>query len=184
MAQSKKIKYQYKKLLDMNRILKETKNKDKLKVILKKDKIKGTGIYATKPIKKGETIAYYKMTVFKHSTYKSPTDNVYTFTIYTAGGNASNAFMGDVYLTSFPAPKDNIPFWGPFANEPSGDQIVNSEIETDQKYNYKNKKKAKIGDSMVYSLVATRNIKPGEEVVWYYGEDYKRDYEVDPKAII
>ena len=58
MAQSKKIKDQYKKLLDMDRILKETKNKDKLKVTLKKDKIKGTGIYATKHIKKRETIAY------------------------------------------------------------------------------------------------------------------------------
>ena len=178
-----RIKDQYKKLLDMDRILRETKNKDKLKVTLKKDKIKGTGIYATKPIKKGETVVYYKMTVFKHDTYKSPTNNIYTFTIYTAGGNPSNAFMGDIDLTSFPPPKDNIPFWGPFSNEPSGDQRVNAEIDTDQKYNYKNKKKAKLGDSMVYSLIATRNIKPGEEVVWYYGEDYKRDYDIDPRSI-
>ncbi len=180
-----RMKEEYKKLLDMNRILKDTKNKDKLKVILKKDNIKGTGIYAIKPIKKGETIAYYKITVFKHDTHKSPTGSVYTFTIYTAGGNPSQAFIGDIDLTSFPtpSPKNNIPFWGPFANEPSGNQKVNAEIDTNQRRNYKDKKRMQLGDSMVYDLVATRNIKPGEEVVWYYGEDYKRDYEVKPEAI-
>jgi hypothetical protein len=178
-----KVKESYKKFLDMDRILKETKNLDKLKVTLKKDKVKGTGLYATKNIKKGETIAFYKITAVKYDTYKSPTNSIYTFTIYTAGGNPSKAFLGDIDLTSFPEPKMNIPFWGPFANEPSGDQKVNAEIDTDQKYNYRNRKKLKVGDTLIYNLTATRPIKAGEEIVWYYGEDYKRNYEVDIEAI-
>lgn len=174
----KKMKEVYTKLLDMDRILTETKNKEKLKVILKKDKIKGTGIYATKLIKKGEVIAYYKIRVFDHNTYKSPTNGVYTFTIYTIGNNPSKVFIGDIDLDSFPLPKENIPFWGPFANEPSGNQKINAEIDTDLIHNYGNKKRVKLGDYMIYNLIATRNIKPSEEVVWYYGEDYKRNYKL------
>ena len=46
------------------------------------------------------------------------------------------------------------------------------------KQNYKKRTKVKEGQSMVYKLVAVRHIKPGDEILWYYGPDYNRDYEV------
>lgn len=30
---------------------------------------------------------------------------------------------------------------------------------------------------MIYKLIATRDIKPGEEICWCYGGAYLRDYE-------
>ena len=33
----------------------------------------------------------------------------------------------------------------------------------------------------IYKLVAIRHIKPGDEILWYYGPDYNRDYEVSKK---
>ena len=42
--------------------------------------------------------------------------------------------------------------------------------------NYKNKKIVKIGDSLIYNLVAIKNIKKGDEILWDYGDEYVRDY--------
>src|SRR3990172_11300465 len=94
-------KIEMEKLLNMDRILKETPNKDKLKVTLKKDKIKGTGLFAKKGISKGEIIAYYKIKVFNFKKYDSPTNNKYTFDVYTNKGNDSKIFIGDIYEGSF-----------------------------------------------------------------------------------
>ena len=55
-------------LFDIKSILKNTPDKDKLSVTLKKTE-KGNSLFATKAIKKGDTIAYYKMMVF--STLKT-----------------------------------------------------------------------------------------------------------------
>jgi hypothetical protein len=30
---------------------------------------------------------------------------------------------------------------------------------------------------MVYKLIATKNIKDGEEITWCYGEEYNRNYD-------
>ena len=167
----------YAKLLNMNRILKKTQNKHKLKVTLKKT-FKGNSLFATMPIRKGELIAYYKVTVFKVG-HNSPTNNMYTFDIYTKSGNTSRAYIGDIDLTSFPDPLNGISYWAPFANEPSEDQTINAEIKENLKWNYRNKKRVNAGHSMVYNLVATRYIKKGEEIVWYYGKGYARDYKVN-----
>jgi len=165
-------------LLDIDRILKETPNKNKLKITLKKDPIKSSGVYATKPIKKNEVIAYYKVKVFNYDKYESPTGNMYTFNIYTKNGNESKTFIGDIDLDSFPLPENNITFWGPFLNEPSKGQKANAEVDNNIKENYKNRKRVKEGQTLIYKIVAKRNIKTGEELMWYYGEDYIRDYEV------
>ena len=175
-----KLKKKFQNLLDLDRILKETPDVKKLKVTLKKDKIKGTGLYATKGIKKGEIIAYYKIKVFNFDKYDSPTNNVYTFDVYTSKGNDSKTFIGDLDEDSFPPPLNGISFWAPFANEPTTKQKTNAEMDTNIDANYKDKgrKRVREGDSLIYELVAKRYIKPGEEIMWYYGEDYERDYEV------
>src|SRR3972149_261507 len=167
---------------DYERILKSTPNLDKLKVTLKKDKIKGTSLFATKRIKKGETVAYYKITVFGYKGYESPTNGIYTFDVYNKDGDDIYKYIGDIDLKSFPDPYKNIPFWGPFANEPSINQKSNARISMNLNNNYKNRRRVKIGSHLVYKLIAITDIEPGEEIVWYYGDGYIRNYEVDPDS--
>jgi len=156
--------------------------KKKLSVTLKKNKYAGTGLFATKPIKRGKTIAYYKMKVHEDSnkkSYKSPTKCMYCFTVYTKNDNISNHLMGDLDKESAPQPKNNIPYWAYFSNEPSGKQKENAEIDIALKENYKNRRHLKDGDFITYKLKATRNIAPGEEVTWCYGDAYGRDYKTN-----
>ena len=172
----------FRKLLDINRIMRKTPNMDKLKVELINSKMKGNSLVATKKIKRKEIIAYYKVTVFDFEEYDSPTDNIYTFNVYDKKGYTMDELIADIDEESFPKPINNITFWAPFANEPSLTEEANSEMDYNIKYNYKNikRKKAKPGDVMIYKLIATKNINPGDEIMWYYGKDYIRDYEVNP----
>ena len=64
-------------LFDIKSILKDTPDKSKLSVTLKHQPIKGNSLFATKPIQKGDTIAYYKMKVFTSVDYRNK------FTRYT-----------------------------------------------------------------------------------------------------
>jgi len=167
---------EYVKLLDHKRILKKTKNKKDLSVTLKKTKLKGVGLYATKHIKKNEIIAYYKIKVFRTKGYESPTNFMYSFEVYKKSGDEYKTLIGDLDLNSFSDPVDDITFWAPFANEPTKSQRSNAELDQNTDGNYKNKTKVKIGQYMIYHLVARKDIKPGDEIMWYYGPDYERDY--------
>lgn len=169
---------EYRDLLDYKRILKSTPNKSKLSVTLKKTKDKGVGLYATKDIKKGDIIAYYKIKIFRLKNYESPTDSVYTFGVYKKNGDDYKRLIGDIDLNSFLLPVDNITYWAPFANEPSVGQRVNAEVDENIKGNYKNKTCSKVGESNIYLLKASRDIKKGDEIMWYYGKGYPREYKV------
>ena len=169
-------------VLDRKKLLSETPKsvRSKLSVTLKKNKYAGTGLFATKNIKKGAVIAYYKMKLYKdtvNSPYKSPTKCMYCFTVYTKNGNMHKTLIGDLDTESAPQPKNNIPYWGYFANEPSGKQKENCEIDVNLSGNYKSKSRLKEGDFITYKLIASHNIKAGEEIVWCYGESYARNYE-------
>jgi len=138
---------------------------------------KGLSVYATKPIKKNNVICYYKFKLFKMKTYNRPVRRgAYMITVYTKTKRASNTLIGDLYEGSYIAPRRNIPFWGYLANEPSLKQKANSYIDFATKDNYRKKNALKSGDTMIYKLRALRNINPGEEVVWCYGEGYHRNY--------
>ena len=164
--------------MDYQKILKETPDKKNLNVTLKKSKDKGVGLFATKTIKKGDTIAYYKIQMFREKDYESPTDFVYSFEVYRKNGEIYKRLIGDIYPDSFPEPENNIPFWGPFANEPSQNQRTNADIEIDLEENYKDRNFSVPGDTMVYRLVATKIIRPQDEILWYYGRHYPRNYKV------
>jgi len=168
-------------LLDIVKIKKETPNLDALKVTLKKSPVKGNGLYATKPIKKGNIIAYYKMKCYNaDSKNRGPFGATYLFTVYTKKGTESKTLIGNLYEDSIPPPSRNIPFWAYFSNEPAAGQIANSTININTAGNYRRRAKLNVGDSIVYKLVATRNISPGEEIVWCYGDNYNRSYPVAP----
>jgi len=164
------------RLFDINYIRRNTPNYKDLKVKLKKDKVKGVGLYAAKPIKEDEIISNYKMTVFKEKGYKSPTNFAYSLEIMTRNDNPSSAFLGDITVESLPPPCRGIPFWGYFSNEPSGDQEPNCYIDPNIKATYKNRKILREGDSVIYKLRARWDIKKGEEITWCYGENYDRTY--------
>ena len=157
------------------------KNRKDLKVKLKKTKEKGLGLFANKDIKKGEILAYYKIKIFRTNTYESPTDSVYIFEVYRKNEEPYKRLIGDIYEDSFPDPVDNIPFWGPLVNEPSQNQRVNAEIDINTKENYKDKTFSSPEETMIYKLVATKKIRKGDEILWYYGKDYPRNYKVGKK---
>lgn len=178
---NKNITPEYLELLDIDKILKRTKQLDDLKVTLKHDEKKGSGLFAVKHIKEGETIAYYKMTVFNINEYTSPTNLIYSFDIYSIKGKECKNSIGDLDTGSFPPPLNNIPYWGPFVNEPSPKQKLNAEIDIDSESNYKNRKRIKYGSHVTYKVIAKCDIKPGEEITIYYGKDYPRNYKINIK---
>jgi len=181
MSTKNKFPKEYINLLNMDKILKNTTNIDKLKVTLKHNEIKGTGLYATKHIKNDEIIAYYRITAFDYHRYTSPTNYIYAFDVYTPTGRESKNLIGDIDLNSFPKQVNDIPFWAPFANEPSVGQKINSEIDLNIDENYKNKKQKRIKhlQQLTYKLIAKCDIFPGDEITLYYGDEYPRNYEID-----
>jgi len=215
-------------LFDINKIKKNTPDLDKLSVTLKKHPFKGNSLYATKHIKKEDTIAYYQMKAFKYpkcfnyfyietysikelnilkdilceklgiSTFKlskkeliefilknskMPTimyknkmyhmdyKDMYHFKLYNKNGQQYKNMVGDLYKDSLPNPKNNIPYWGYFSNEPAENEEGNSYVEAE----YKNLKE---DDYVTYKVIAQRDIKKGEEIMWCYGSSYGRDYKV------
>jgi len=164
------------KIIDPSHAMKMTKEYD-LNVALKNGK-KGTSLYAIKPIKAGNIIAYYKFLIYKDG-YNGLDNNKYTMGVYKKNNMINMKLIGDIYEGSLDFPKYNIPFWGHFANEPSKNEKSNCIIDANIKSNYKNRNTVYEGDTMVYKLIAKRNIKPGDEILWYYGNLYSRDYEVN-----
>ena len=162
-------------LLDLKWIKKHTPNLENLKVKLEKSPVKGTSLFAQKPIKKGNIIAYYHMKVYPLKT-PGPFGDVYQFTVYTSKGNAIKNLVGNLYEGSLKPPKRGIPYWAYFSNEPSGTQKENAYVDADADGNYKNRTRIKAGDTVTFKLIAKRNIAAGEEVVWCYGDEYLRNY--------
>ena len=167
-----------KKVLDPKYAMKMAKGHD-LKVILKKGP-KGTSLYAKKSIKKGNVIAYYKFLVKPYTdNFRGKLGDMYVMSVYTKRDRFNPRLIGDIYEGSLEEPKNGIPFWAYFSNEPSGKQKENCMLHINLPGNYRNRDKVKAGDTMIYKLVATRDIKPGEEICWCYGEAYGRDYEAN-----
>ena len=167
----------------MRRILNNTKKVNELSVALKRTELKGMGLYADKPIKKGDTIAYYKLKVFDTRNYTSPTDFTYAFSIYTKDGELIQNLVGDIDFNSLDRPINNVPFWGMFINEPSADQVINVEVDYNLDLNYKSGSELNTGDTIVYRFIATTDIEEGDEILWYYGKNYYRGYEINELAI-
>lgn len=172
-------KYTIDDVLDINEA-KKTGNGYDLKVTLKKHPFKGTSLYAKKPIKKGSTVALYKFLVNKYDDdFEGEKDGMYTISVYTKSGRFNSRVMGDIYTGTLKKPRRNIPYWAHFSNEPSHPQEENVYLDINLKENYKNRDKVKPGDTMIYKLVALRDIKPGEEITWCYGDAYIRSYKAN-----
>jgi hypothetical protein len=152
-----------------------------VKVTLKKSKGKGVGLFATRKIAEGEVIAYYRIKVFRSKDYESPTKGTYLFEVYRKNGDEYKRLTGDIYEGSFPEPIDGITFWAPFANEPTVDQRTNAEIDINLSETYNDKTKTMVDDIVDYKLIATRPIAAKDEILWYYGDRYSRNYKAGKK---
>lgn len=175
-----KYPYEFAILLDADRILEETINRDELKVTLLCDNIKGTCLYATKNIQANEIIAYYKIRVFNQDKYKSPTNFIYAFSIYGPDNIKFDHLIGDIDLESIPTPDNNIPYWGHFINEPYRNQDINCRVDPNIYYNFTKLGKTKVtyGSYLIYKIIARRDIEPDEEITLDYGDEYDRDYDL------
>jgi hypothetical protein len=121
------------------------------------------------------------MKVFRKETYKSPTDFRYIFTVYTKNENESRVWLTDLVPESLLPPRKingvYVPYWAYLSNEPSPGQRKNARVNLNTEENYTNRSRLKEGDYIVYILEARRDIKAGEEILWYYGDAYYvRDY--------
>lgn len=163
-----------KKIFDANYAKRMAKGYD-LKVTLKKN-FKGYSLFAKKHIRKGNVVAYYKFLVNRYKNYTGYKNDMYAMSVYNKNDRFNPHVIGDIYEGSLEPPKRGIPFWAYFSNEPSGKQRENCMLDINLKGNYRNRDKVKPGDTMVYKLVATKDIKPGEELSWCYSGSYQRDY--------
>ena len=145
--------------------------------------MKMTGVVARKAIAKGEIVAYYKMRVFQTVEYEGdmefysyPNGTKYTFTVYDKDGLRAPGLIGDLSPESVPDAIDNAPFFAHLVNEPNTKQ-TNVAIDKQTSQNFGGKRESvQHGDFIVYALVATKKIEPGEQLLYCYGLQYERDY--------
>jgi len=168
--------------LDPSYIEKHTKGYEKLRVYLKKS-YKGVSLFAREPIKKGQIVSYYKIKVIsERSKVKRVKDGIYTFNIYSKDDEKIKKYYGDICMESLDTPRRGIPFFGYFANEPSNGQVCNTRVDINLKENYSDRDEVRPGDFMVYRLIALRDISMDDEICWYYGDHYDRDYDISDRT--
>ena len=168
--------------LDMDYVIANTKGYQDLKIEIRKTS-KGTSLFAREPIRKGNNIAFYKLKIIKERSKKPRVKGgIYTFSIYDKEGEKIKALTGDLCNESLEQPRRGIPFFAYFANEPSAGQKCNAHMDDSLKENYKDRETVDEGDFFTYRLLAMHDIAAGEEICWYYGDHYDRDYEVSDRS--
>ena len=168
--------------LDPSYIEQNTKGYEKLRVYLKKS-YKGVSLFAREPIKKGQIVSYYKIKVIsERSKVKRVRDGIYTFNIYSKDDEKIKKYYGDICMESLDTPRRGIPFFGYFANEPSNGQVCNTRVDINLKENYSDREDVRPGDFMIYRLIALRDIAIDDEICWYYGDHYDRDYDISDRT--
>lgn len=164
--------------LDMKYVIAHTRGYEDLKVELRKT-TKGVSMFARSAFKKGSTIAYYKLKIIKERSKKPRVKGgIYTFSIYDKEGEKIKTLTGDLCDESLEQPRRGVPFFAYFAKEPTGKQTCNAFMDDSLKDNYKDREEVQEGDFFTYRLVALRDVPEGEEICWYYGDHYQRDYKV------
>jgi len=168
--------------LDMDYVIANTKGYHDLKIEIRRTS-KGTSLFAREPIRKGNNIAFYKLKIIKERSRKPRVKGgIYTFSIYDKEGEKIKALTGDLCDESLEQPRRGIPFFAYFANEPSAGQKCNAHMDDSLKENYKDRDTVDEGDFFTYRLLAMNDIAAGEEICWYYGDHYDRDYEVSDRS--
>lgn len=135
---------------------------------------KGKGVVATSPIRKGHVIAYYCMVAVP----KKMVQHDCLMTLYSKTGHALRKYVGDVDHDQDNCAYRGVPCYGHYINEPSPGQSTNAFLCDSPEINFRTRKKVKLGDKLRYRVIASRDIQPGEEITWYYGDEYERAYDI------
>ena len=85
-------------------------------------------------------------------------------------------------MESLEDPRRGAPFFGYLANEPSNGQKCNVYMDVNLKDNYKDRDEIQKGDFFIYKMIALQDISTDEEICWYYGDHYDRDYEISDRT--
>jgi hypothetical protein len=166
-------------LMDFDAINKSNAEKE-MKVILQHTKEKGVSIFAIDEIKRGNYVAHYKVKIYENNLREY---NEYEIGIPLSDKSGlDNRTFGDIFEDSLPETgEDGVPYYGYFANEPTfgvdgeRENVKLVPNETLTKYNGDNGD-VELGQPIIMSLKATRNIKRGQEIMWVYGDDLYRGY--------
>jgi hypothetical protein len=133
---------------------------------------KGLSVFAVQKIPKGQKICYYKFKVRKDRDKQEYLTN-YRICLRNNKNKTLKNLVGDLYEGSIrtPCSEDMIPYCGYLVNEACETQRFNAGIELEiQDW--------KLDDIGKYVLYALEDIGIGEEICWFYGKEYKRDYKI------
>lgn len=128
---------------------------------------KDAGLFATRTIKKGSTIAFYPI-VLIDDPGADTTDPLRNYFIEVVYKGKQSALVGKPDLDAVTKrPSRGVPYTGLYSNEPYPEQRPNAEMVGRER-------RPVLGGKLLYSLKATRTIKKGEEITWCYGTEFDR----------
>lgn len=123
---------------------------------------KGLGLMAQRRIESGEVIAKYLTRLYTKAGH--------AFSEYAIGA-LDGRLVNDLFAGSFPpVGADGISFLAPLANELSEGGAGEYNAKLVLFYEDVDKRQS------LFGLVAMRAIAVDEEILWFYGKDYPRDY--------
>lgn len=143
----------------------------------------GLGLFAKIDIERGQRIAIYQVI----ARPASEIDEIYGVILPTTTEESFDYILAGVPI------KDTSRFvdyeghilrnLAMFINEPSPEETSNVDILMNRIENLvrRGQERAKINDVFTYYFYTLRDIKAGEEILWYYGENYHRDYPVSKR---
>lgn len=135
---------------------------------------KGTGIRARRRIQRGQAIAHYRFKIYDAEAHRH---SAYAILVYSRKGRLYPKLVGDAYPGSLDTPWNDVPFYAQFSNEPGPRQSANAYLDWCTGVSIGALDGFRVGGAMVYTLLATRTIQPGEEILWCYGDDdWPRDW--------
>lgn len=149
-------------------------------VEIKESPGRGQGLFAKRDIKNGDYVAMYRVVARPNEE----TDPIYGVVLPTLTKESFDDKLTGVPIkdTSISTIKDGILIRNiaMYINEPGPNESSNVDILMNRVENLirKNKQRADVNDIFDYYFYATRDIKAGEELLWYYGPYYNRNYSI------
>ena len=134
-------------------------------------------LVATIDIPVGTCAASYPVEI-KRNEYSNFYNGMYTISIEKGNGKIAENIVGDVTVKSLRHSGNGYPPLAMFANEPGIGERENCYLGFPRDC----VKNLHIDSIILGHLMTMRTIKKGEPLLWYYGDDYVRDYPISLPA--
>lgn len=136
---------------------------------------KNRGLRALSDLPRNYICAYYPVQIVPVDPDTPASDRsywMYGTQVYNEKGNVYRKLKGRLAPRSLRRTVyKNKPVVAHFVNEPAPGETENCHVFFSSKF-------VQPGDIDYYPLKTTRAVRRGEELLWYYGDEYDRDYEV------